>query len=461
MKALLFGLIALPALASAKPLDAVSLRDQALKDEVAWHIVEGLTSEVGPRLAGSAADERARHWAVAKLTELGFAHVRIEPFDINGWERGAEQGEVVAPFPQRLVLAALGGSGATPPEGLIGEVVGFGSLAELEAAPASAIKGKIVFLWHRMTATQDGSSYRAFGPVRMAGPALAASKGAVAVVVRSVGSDHHRIAHAGATYWKEGQTPIPAAALSVPDAEQLERILGYGKPVQLKLLLTPRFTGQTTIGNVVAEIPGRDPSAGIVLVGGHLDSWDLGTGAIDDAAGLAITTAAARIVARAGKPLRTIRLVWFGSEETGEQGGAAYYNMHGKEKHAFAAESDSGADRVWRFDTFVPETSTAPVKSLGALLGPLGISQGPNDAQGGADVRLLVKSGASTVLLRQDLSRYFDIHHTADDTLDKIDAAQLQQNVAAWTALLALAADAPDWPENGVNGSKTPPIQQH
>jgi len=295
----------------------------------------------------------------------------------------------------------------------------------------------------------------------MAGPALAASKGAVAVVVRSVGSDHHRIAHAGATYWKEGQTPIPAAALSVPDAEQLERILGYGKPVQLKLVLTPRFTGRTTIGNVVAEIPGRDPNAGIVLVGGHLDSWDLGTGAIDDGAGLAITTAAARLIARAGQPLRTIRLVWFGSEETGEQGGAAYYNMHGKEKHAFTAESDSGADRVWRFDTFVPETSAAPVKRLGALLGPLGISQGPNDAQGGADVRLLVKSGASTVLLRQDLSHYFDIHHTADDTLDKIDAAQLQQNVAAWTALLAIAADAPDWPENGVNGSKTPPIQQH
>jgi hypothetical protein len=461
MQALLFGLIALPALVSAKALDPASLRDQALKDEVAWHLVEGLTTEVGPRLAGSASDERARHWAVAKLTELGFANVRIEPFEINGWARGVEQGEILAPFPQRLVLTALGGSGATPPEGLVGEVVGFGSLAELEAAPDSAINGKIVFIWHRMSATQDGSSYRAFGPVRMTGPALAASKGAVAVVVRSVGTDHHRLAHAGATYWKEAQTPIPAAALSVPDAEQLERILGYGKPVQLKLVLTPRFTGRTTIGNVVAEIPGRDPSAGIVLVGGHLDSWDLGTGAIDDAAGLAIMTAAARIVARAGKPLRTIRVVWFGSEETGEQGGAAYYNMHGKEKHALAAESDSGADRVWRFDTSVRDPSILPIQRLGALLAPLGISQGANDAQGGADVRLLVKSGAFTILLRQDMSHYFDIHHTADDTLDKIDPTQLQQNVAAWTALLAVAADAPDWPENDVNGSKTPPIQQH
>lgn len=459
MRTLLIGLIALPGLALAQPAppDPAALRDAALKDDTAWDIVQGLTTEIGPRLAGSAADQRARQWAVAKLTALGFRNVRIEPFEINGWERGSEHGEILAPFPQPLVLTALGGSGATPATGIVADLIGFESLAALNAAPESAIKGKIVFLSHRMAATQDASSYVAFGPVRQHAPAIAASKGAAAVLVRSLGTSHHRIAHAGATFWNEGQKPIPAAALSVPDAEQIERILSKGGPVRVKLVLTPRFTGKKIVGNVIGEIVGRDPGAGIIVVGGHLDSWDLGTGAIDDAAGVAITTAAARLAGQGAQPLRTIRVVWFGGEETGSVGGGDYYRRHKGEKHVLAAESDFGADRVWKFDTRVADPAAPPITQLAALLDPLGITRGSNQSVGGSDVRDLVESGAPTVALRQDGMRYFDIHHTADDTLDKIDSAQLRQNVAAWTALIAVAAQAANWPENGVIESKSEP----
>jgi carboxypeptidase Q len=459
MKSLLLGLAALPALALAEPAatDPAGLRDLALKDDTAWQIVEVLTTEIGPRLAGTDAEARARDWAVARLKSLGFSNVRVDPFEIDGWERGVERGEIVAPFPQPLVLTALGGSGATPASGVTREVIGFGSVAELEAASPAAIRDKIVFVWHRMGATQDASSYAAFGAVRQKAPAIAAAKGAAAIVVRSVGTGNHRLAHAGATFWNDGQKPIPAAALSVPDAEQLERILAKGQPVRLKLVLTPRFTGRRPSGNVIAEIPGRNPDAGIVLVSGHLDSWDLGTGAIDDGVGIAIMTAAARLVAQAGQPLRTIRLVWFGTEETGSQGGDDYFRKHGGEKHVMAAESDFGADRPWRFETRVADASAPALKSIDTLLQPLGITRGSNESMGGSDVRSLADAGVPAVSIRQDGMRYFDIHHTADDTLDKVDSAQLRQNVAAWTALLAVAANAVDWPEKAVIRSKTSP----
>lgn len=458
MKQLLLVLAIMPSLALARPapIDPAAVRDRALQDDTAWTIVRDLTTEIGPRLAGSAAESRARDWAVVRLKALGFKNVRIEPFEIDGWERGIERGEVLAPFPQPLVLTALGHSGATSPEGLAGEVIGFDSVAALEAASAASIQGKIVFVWHRMAATQDGSSYAAFSKVRTKAPSIAAAKGAIAIIVRSVGTSGRRIAHTGMTGWTDGQQPIPAAALSVPDADQIERMLATGKPVRLKLTLTPRFTGKQPSGNVIAEIPGRDPKAGVVLIGGHLDSWDLGTGAIDDASGVAITAAAARLVGHASPPLRTIRVVWFGSEEIGHDG-EAYYAAHGHEKHVVAAESDFGADRIWRFDTRVSDPSGPAIKRLDSFLQPLGIALGNNQAPGGADIRPLAKAGATLVSLRQDGTRYFDLHHTADDTLDKIDSSQLRQNVAAWAAFVAVAANDADWPENSVIRSKSDP----
>lgn len=442
--ALLLAALALPlpAMAQMSPAQVAKLRDAALKDEIAWDITEGLTTEIGPRLAGTDDEARARTWAVAKLKALGFSNVRIEPYQMPVWVRGEEKASIVAPFPQQLHLAALGNSGATPPDGVEAEVVYFPTLADLEAAPAASVAGKIAFVSHAMHAAQDGSSYGPFGQVRRAGPAVASRKGAAAILIRSIGTDYHRNPHTGVTNFPEGVAPIPAAALSLPDAEQLERVLERGKPVRVKLLLTPRQIGTRESGNVIAEVPGRDPKAGVVLIGGHLDSWDLGTGAIDDASGVAITAAAAKRIMAAGRPRRTIRVVWFGAEEVGGFGGIAYAKAHAGERHALAAESDFGADRVWKFDTALPASATAIADRLQTALAPLGITRGTAVAGDGTDIAPTLAQGVAAVDLSQDGTRYFDYHHTPDDTLDKIDRAQLQQNVAAWTAMLAVVADA-------------------
>ncbi|HYE29116.1 MAG TPA: M20/M25/M40 family metallo-hydrolase [Allosphingosinicella sp.] len=437
------ALLAFPAFAH-DPGQVERLRDAALKDEIAWDIVEGLTTEVGPRPAGTEAEARAREWAVRKLKALGFADVHVETYDMPVWVRGEERAEIVAPFPQKLTVTALGRSGATPPGGLTAQVVGFESYAELEAAPDSAVRGRIVFVSHKMTATQDGSQYGFFGPVRRLAPSLAARKGAAAIVIRSLGTDYHRNPHTGTQTVAAGVTPIPAGALSIPDAEQLERILERGKKVTMRLTLTPRDLGIRQSGNVVAEVRGSDPGAGIIVVGGHLDSWDLGTGAIDNAAGVAITAAAAKRVMAAGRPRRTIRVVWFGAEEVGGNGGTAYRAAHKDEKIVFVSESDFGADRIWRMDPGFAAANRALGDRLAALLSPLGISRGTAAASAGADLGDWVKAGIAAVDLQQDGTRYFDYHHTPDDTLDKVDPEQLRQNVAAWTAMLALVANAPE-----------------
>src|SRR5687768_3436219 len=327
MKKLLWLALLAPSLAFSQPTAsppslvdprAEALRDAALADDrVAWEILEGLTTEVGPRLAGTEAEARARQWALRRLTELGFSNVHIEPFELDVWVRGEERAEIVSPFPQPMVVTALGNSGATPTRGIEAEVVGFDSVAALEAASDASVRGRIVFITHAMARTQDGSGYGQFGAPRRQGPSIASRKGAAGIVVRSIGTDYHRNPHTGVQIWAAGVRPIPAGALSIPDAEQLQRILARGRPVRMRLTLTPRNLGRRESGNVIAEVPGSDPQAGIVLIGGHLDSWDLGTGAIDNAAGVAITIAAAHRMMRAGPPRRTIRVVLFGAEEVG------------------------------------------------------------------------------------------------------------------------------------------------
>lgn len=433
----------LPSLAQTVP-DIAKLRDAVLKDDTAaWDIVEGLTTEIGQRLAATEAEARARAWAVKKLTALGFQNVHIETYRMPLWVRGAETAEVVGPSAQKLTITALGNSGTTGPGGVDAEVVYFPTLADLQAATAGSLKGKIAFVSHSMTATQDGSQYGYYGAVRRAAPNLAASKGAAAILIRSIGTDYHRNPHTGVTNWAKGVTPIAAAALSVPDSEQLERLLKRG-PVRLKLLITPQFKGEAESGNVIADVPGSDPSAGIVLIGGHLDSWDLGTGAIDDGAGVAITTAAAMRVRTFGQPKRTIRVVWFGAEEPGGFGGEAYAKAHAKERHVLAMESDFGADRVWKFETSLPDAAKPIADRLATALAPLGISRGRGAAHGGTDVGPVIQTGVGGVDLSQSGLRYFDYHHTPDDTLDKIDPTQLRQNVAAWATMLAIVANAPE-----------------
>ncbi|HET7576187.1 MAG TPA: M28 family peptidase [Sphingomicrobium sp.] len=421
------------------PERVASLRDAALHDDIAWDIAEGLTTEIGPRLAGSPQEARARDWAVAKLKALGFSNVRIEPFTIDAWSRGSEHAEILAPFPQPLAITALGNSASTGPQGISGEVVGFDTLSELQSAPDSAVRGKIVFVSHAMPRTQDGSGYGFFGGPRRQGPSIASAKGAIAIVIRSIGTDHHRNPHAGVQTFAPGVKPIPAGALSIPDAEQVQRILKRGRPVTMRLTLVSK-SGPAPSGNVIAEVPGRDPSLPPVLVSGHLDSWDLGTGAIDDAAGLAITTAAAKRIMDAGRPLRTIRIVWFGSEEIGLFGGFDYQKKHGAEPHYALAESDFGSDKIWKVDSKLGKGREAEARMLQAALAPLGIVPGSLDEADGSDIEPLLRAGMPGVGLSQDGTYYFDVHHTPDDTLDKIDPETLRQNVAAWTAMLAVLA---------------------
>lgn len=444
MKKLILLAAALPSFALAANDPTSKLRDAALQDEIAWDITEGLTTEIGQRMPGTEAEARARDWAVKKLISLGFSNVRIEPFDMPVWVRGDEKAEIISPFRQKLVLTALGNSAATPANGLEAPIVFFDTFEALQAASAKDVKGKIAYVSHAMKRTQDGSGYGYYGKARFVGPDIAAQKGAVAVIIRSIGTDNHRTPHTGNTNFSNGVKPIPAAALSNPDADNLERMLKRGQTVRLHLSLTPRTVGQRQSGNVVAEVPGSDPDAGIVLIGGHLDSWDLGTGAIDDASGLGITTAAAKRIMDSGRPRRTIRVVWFGAEEVGVFGGEAYFRQHGKEKHALAAESDFGADRIWRFSSKLPESAVAVRERLAQSLLPLGIVAGKSEASGGADIGPIIRAGVSAIDLDQDGTRYFDIHHTADDTLDKVDPEALRQNVAAWTAMLSVIANAPE-----------------
>jgi len=413
-----------------------ALRDAALKDDYAWDITEGLTTEVGQRLAGTEAEARARAWSVAKLQAMGFSNVRVETFDMPTWIRGPESAEILAPFPQKLVVAALGNSASTGPAGITGEVIGFDNVADLERAPDAAVRGKIVFVTHAMQRAQDGSGYGVFGAPRRQGPTIASRKGAIGIVIRSIGTDYHRNPHTGVQSFAEGVKPIPAGALTLPDAEQLQRILKRGKPVTMHLTLISQ-TGRGQSGNVIAEVPGRDPTLPAILVGGHLDSWDQGTGAIDDATGLAIAAAAAKRIMDAGRPLRTIRIVWFGAEEPGLFGGLAFQRAH-KEPYYAMAESDFGAGRVWKVNSKLGKEREPEAQMLQAAMAPLGIVPGVLDDADGSDIGPMLAAGAPGVGLSQDGTYYFDLHHTPDDTLDKVNREDLRQNVAAWTAMLAV-----------------------
>jgi len=368
--------------------------------------------------------------------------VRAEPFTIPGWVRSAETAELTAPYPHRLHVTALGNSAPTPAGGLSAPLVYFASLDALRAAPEGSLTGKIAFIDHAFKATQDGSGYGPFGQARRQGPAVGAGKGALAVVIRSIGTDHNRDPHTGGTNFPAGTRAIPAGAVSNPDADLIARIAASGKPITMRLTLEGRAVGDLPSGNVIAEVPGRDPALPPVLIACHLDSWDLGTGAIDDAAGCGIIAEAALIVAKRGKPLRTIRLLWAGSEEVGAFGGDAYAMAHAAEPHALAMESDFGAGRVWRVSFNLAAANQPLADRIAAALTSLGIPVGKGKAGGGADTGAIAAAQKLALIdLDQDGTRYFDLHHTPNDTLDKVDPADLAQNVAAWSAVLGIVAN--------------------
>ncbi len=411
-------------------------------DDVAWQITADLTTEIGARPAGSEREAKARDWAVARLKLLGFQNVRIEPFTVTGFVRGTETAELTGPYPHKLHITALGYSVPTPTGGLTAQMVYFPTLDALKAAPEGSLKGKIAFIDHAFVASQDGAGYGPYGQVRRQGPAIAAAKGAVGVVIRSIGTDHNRDPHTGVTSWPDPAKAIPAGAVSIPDAMLIARIAQTGKPMTLRLVLEGRPQPDMPSGNVIAELPGRDPSLPPIMLACHLDSWDLGTGAIDDAAGCGIITAAALRAQRGGKPLRTIRVLWSGSEEIGVFGGAAYGKAHAAEPHALVMESDFGADRVWRVKFNLSAANKPMQDRILARLAPLGIVPSGDKAGGGADTGAIIAAQKPAVIdLDQDGTRYFDLHHTPDDTLDKVDPAQLEQNVAAWTVVLEEVAN--------------------
>ncbi|MEZ5570406.1 MAG: M20/M25/M40 family metallo-hydrolase [Halioglobus sp.] len=429
------------AVADDQAATASMLRDKALASNRGWEIVESLTTEVGPRLAGTDADKRAVSWARALLEQAKdagvFDKIWLEPVSFPVWQRHREHARIVSPYPQPLTITALGYSGSTQGE-IRGEVIAFPDLASLENADEKRVAGKIVFINQPMLRDREGAGYGEVVPIRYAAGVVAKQKGAVAALIRSAGTDSHRFPHAGAS--TRADSPLPAAALSAPDAQQLQRILDRQEKlvVALDIDVSEQPGGESY--NVIAQIDGRVDAQKIVLIGAHLDSWDLGTGAIDDGAGVAITVAAAQLIGELPqRPRYSVRVVLFANEEQGIWGAKAYAKQHHDElrNHLFASESDFGARPVWRFET----ANTALMDIVMPHLAALSIERGGEATSGGPDIQPLQAAGVPVFRLKQDGTDYFDYHHTADDTLDKIDAEELKQNIAAWAVVTFLAAD--------------------
>ncbi|MFT4632137.1 MAG: hypothetical protein ACJAWK_000316 [Candidatus Azotimanducaceae bacterium] len=426
---------------------AKRLIETALDSSLGYEIVASLTTEVGPRLAGSEAEQRARDWGVKLGEKLSFDRVSVEPFTMPFWDRGELQIALTKPYQQDLYGTALGGSGMSG-EPIDAPVVYFRSIAEIEAVTEGELSGKIAFIdGELMVRSQTGAGYGAANQKRRVGWRHAQRGGAQALVIRSVGSDSHRFPHTGMMSANAGQwAKIPVIAVSNPDADHLRRIHELGQTTSLRLHSTAGWKGSVSSANLVFDLVGREKPDEIVLIGAHLDSWDLGTGAVDDGAGVAITTAAAELIARLPKrPRRTIRVVLFGAEEVGLLGARAYAEQHADEldKHVLATESDFGAGTIWQLVSNVNPAANSVIDAIGLVIQPLGIVRGGSEVLGGGpDISPMAAQGVPTVRLNQNGMDYFDLHHTPDDTLDKIKPAELAQNIAAYAALAYLAAES-------------------
>jgi hypothetical protein len=421
---------------------AATLQREELSSSHAFSIVRSLCDEVGPRMAGSPGDRAAVAWALRTMPTLGLTSVRAERVMVTHWERGDSKAEIVGPLSQPLAVAALGGSVGTGPRGIEADVVEAASWQDLEKLGAAALKGKIVFLDPVMRRASDGAGYGEVVRNRYTGAREAARLGAVAMLLRSTGTDHDRLPHTGAKAKDDHE--IPAAALSVPDAELLHRVLEEKKSARVRLVLGCRTLPDAPSANVIGEVVGREMPGEVVVVGAHLDSWDLGSGAIDDGAGVGIALETGRLLAAMPqKPRRTVRVVLFANEEHGIEGAKEYARAHAAElgSHVAALEADFGADAVyavrWRGDPAARER----FGELARLLAPLGVAAQESQGEAGADVSPLMAGGVPILDLRQDGTRYFDIHHTANDTLDKIDPGVLAQAAASFATAAWAAAD--------------------
>lgn len=432
---------------TAQKQNAEMLIEKALESDLGYSIVESLTTEIGPRLGGSEAEKRARDWGVALGEKLGFDRASIEEFTMPFWDRGHLHITMTSPYVQPLYGTALGGAAPSKKE-INAEIVYFRDIHALKAVKDGALEGKIAFVdGDAMVKSQTGAGYSQANMRRRVGWQHAERGGAEALVVRSVGSDSHRFPHSGMMSSKEDKwAQIPVIAISNPDADHLRRLHNLDKPLSLSLHSESKWKGEVNSGNVVLDLIGSEKPEEIVLIGGHLDSWDLGTGAVDDGAGIAITTAAAALIASLPeRPKRTIRVVMFGAEEVGLLGAFAYAKQHENnlENHVLATESDFGAQTIWQIVSNVNPQATELVDEIAKILSPLGIVRGGSDvAGGGPDIIPLAAKGVPTIRLNQNGHDYFDLHHTPDDTLDKIDPDELAQNIAAYAASIYLLADS-------------------
>ena len=420
--------------------DVQAILDASAATNIGYEIVEGLTTEVGQRLAGTEAEARARDWTVAKFNELGLENVRVETFQIPGWIRGEENATIVSPYPQEMLITALGGSVATPEGGITAPIAFFPTYDDLTASEED-LSGKIVFISGRMKKAPDGAGYGPANRKRRSGATEGAKRGALAVIIRSVGTDSHRFPHTGQMRYDPDYPKIPIAALSAPDADQLERMFAREDEIIMSLNLEPMSVGPVESGNVIGEIVGTERPEEIVVIGGHLDSWDLGTGAVDDGAGIGVSAGAARVILDVGlSPKRTIRVIAFGAEEVGLLGAFEYARTHAAEleNHVLATESDFGAEPPYEVLVNVGDGREVIERAAAIMNLPIGT----RTTNGGPDIIPMANAGVPVMRFQQDGTDYFDLHHTPDDTLDKIDPEDIRVNVTAFAVMAWLAAQA-------------------
>lgn len=430
---------------------------ETLVAEESYEMLRELTDEIGPRLSGTAQAAQAVAWGATRFREMGLTP-RLEPVMVPVWIRGEESGHLPSHNNQRIVLTALGMSVATPPGGIEAEVVEVASLAEIGNLGERA-KGKIVFINQPMNQAlvRSGRAFQAYGEVsagRGAGAVAAAKAGAIGFIVRSLASESMRNPHTGAMRYEEGVARIPAAAVSTEDADLIHRLIANGDVVRLKMTLTPRSGADVESANVVAEIPGRENPEEIILVGGHLDSWDLGTGAIDNGSGVAMVLETMRVLQKLKiQPRRTIRAVLFMNEENGLRGARAYFAKYEKDlgRHVAAIESDAGVGEPYGFTTTLGGEDLATLQAIvGPLLRVTGATEWRTQAQTGADTSVLVSRGVVGFGHLPDASSYFAHHHAASDTLDKVDPELLRRCSAAVAVLTYALADLEEPVQNQI-----------
>ncbi|NMH59941.1 M20/M25/M40 family metallo-hydrolase [Alteromonas ponticola] len=424
------------------------LKSAAIHSNLSYDIIESLTTEVGPRMVGTPAEKKSVEWAVAKMKSLGFDKVWTEESQAPDWQRGELKVSLLAPFNHNLVALSLGNSVGTDTAPIEAQIAHFRDLDALKAADAQTLKGKIAYVAFAMERRKDGSGYGEAVGARVSGAAVAAEKGAVAFVMRSVGTDSHRFAHTGVMRYKDDSKQIPALALSNPDADLLENALKRNQPVTMGITSTASGTLKetVTIANVIGEFTGSEQPDQVVTLGAHLDSWDVGTGAIDDGIGVGITLAAVNhISTMAQRPKRTIRVILFAAEEIGLLGAKDYVARHknNMDNHIIGAEWDFGNGTIYKLAPGMGENALVEIRKFAEYLAPMGVEMAStNNAKGQSDMSLLGEAGQPAVNFYPDGSDYFDYHHTENDTLDKVNQEALKINTAIYTTFAWYAANS-------------------